>query len=111
MANGKNTGIIEIQSLVGTHIVRVEAYRLSDKYPSIRLDPYPLITAQDSIQISGITDGYKMFHFEKEIPVQNDGRFTVSVSLKEGINHFLVESKNMRGNTSTYPVVILKINP
>ncbi len=111
MANGKNTGTIEIQSLVGTHFIKVEAYRLSDKYPSIRLDPHPLITTLNTIQISGKTDGYKVFYFEKEIPVQNDGRFTLLVALKDGMNHVLIESKNMRGNTSTYPAIILKINP
>jgi hypothetical protein len=33
------------------------------------------------------------------------------VTLKDGMNHVLIESNNMRGNTSTYPAIILKIKP
>jgi thiol-disulfide isomerase/thioredoxin len=109
MVNGKNTGTIEIRSLAGVHTIKVEANRLSDKYPSIRLDAYPLITNLDAIQISGKTDGYKVYGNGKEVNVENSGDFSFTTSLREGLNYILIESKNMRGHTSTYPVTIIRL--
>ncbi|MDD4028606.1 MAG: hypothetical protein PHI40_01080 [Caldisericia bacterium] len=111
MVNGKNTGIIEIRTIAGIHTVVVEANRLSDKYPSIRLDSHPLMTTKSEIQISGKTDGYKVFYLGQEIILENSGHFSFTASLHEGLNYILIESKNMRGYTSTYPAMIIRFYP
>lgn len=111
MVNGKNTGTIEIRSIAGVHTIKVEANRLSDKYPSIRLDAYPLVTTQSEIQISGKTDGYKVFANGQKVNVENSGDFSFTISLREGLNYILIESKNMRGHTSTYPATIIRLIP
>ncbi len=109
MVVGKNTGFIEVKSIAGTHIIRVEANRRSDKYPTIRLDSYPLLTFEDSISITGKTDGYKVYVKGNEIEVDLDGNFSFHSSLHYGINYIHIEAKNMRGKKSSYPLMVIRL--
>jgi hypothetical protein len=110
MVVGKNTGFVKISSIAGEHIIHVVANRLSDKYPSIRLNPYSLITFEGTVSFSGKTDGYKMHVSGKEIEVEINGTFSFDKELHPGTNYVTVESKNIRGKVAVYPIVVVYID-
>jgi thiol-disulfide isomerase/thioredoxin len=108
MHTGVNQGSLTVSTILGNFIIPVQATLLSNDYPHIRFFNYFPYTTSSTLSISGRTNGYRMFLGGKEIEVDNNGYFTVQLSLVPEYNFFLFQSMNMQRKIANQMLMIYK---
>lgn len=69
-----------------------------------------MATYDDTVQFGGIvTDFDKLIFRNEEIPVEWDGQFSITASLRDGVNELELIATDLAGNETTYTAVVTKL--
>lgn len=109
MHPGLNQGNLLIETILGKVEIPVEAKLLSNEFPHIRFLNYSPYTMLQSTVLYGRTNGYKLFLGNKEVLVDNDGFFKVTLNLVLGYNFFFFQSMNMQRKVKNQLVTIYRV--
>jgi len=110
MHPGINQGNLTIITILGKIVIPIQAILLSNEFPHIRFTNYLPHTLSQSIVLHGRTNGYKLFLGKKEINVDNEGFFKVTLQLAPDYNFFLFQAVNMQRKTTNQLVTIYRFS-